>query len=281
MTVGQTSFFFVSAPAQCSNCYDWDFSSGLTQASATDQTNLISLTANAPGTQLITVNYINENGCFQCTKSVVIKPTCCSGELLGDIVCNCGHGPSHGALWLAMSSECRNTVSSINWSSNGAGLSFLGGATSGTTTGPPPPMGVGTLVNFEYSCDNQQYVHVTAVINFNNGCPSITLESNITHEFCFDTNQNTGTIIINAYPNPASNEINIQLTSEETIGDISIFFYDVSAGTLLKTVALGNVDATEINKKIDISSLSAKSYKIVAVSQGKMIAEKLIKIERQ
>lgn len=233
-----------------------------------------------PFTQVSSVDYYIQDLNNPCCKeygqvTIDCPPPClpCTDVdgLKGLILCICG-GVDRGYLWFGMDEDCRAKVTSIDWDANGAGLSFLGGANSGTTTGPPPPMGLGTLENIGYACEDNQNVFVEAVVHFIN-CPDMVFTVDIAPEVCDKL-----TTAVSLSPNPTSDVVNISINAIDPADSYKALLFDSNSGQLVETYNIETNGINPVNQTLIMPNLGeVNTYKLVVMNnQNQVIAEKVI-----
>jgi hypothetical protein len=161
-----------SAAGQCASCYDWDINGNTTSSDnqtvgnvkivGSDMGSSVNIECLSAGSFTVTVNYINETGCHECTRTYEV--TDCAAEM-PDIECF-GFDPISGSLNQA-------------WVNNGAGSIPDAGLTFEWTfvfTSGPAQVYYVQNPTFTVNCPGNPVVRFKLVIS--NGVDTVTMYNN-------------------------------------------------------------------------------------------------------
>jgi len=266
---GNQATYSISNLAQCSQCYDWDFSGDISIISS-DMNNSVTIQAdNNAGSGTLSVTYFNESGCHQMSPinisiQCIPTPTCCEPELNSYFICH-GWDGGHGAVYIDFTgNNCdRNSVSSIDWVLNGAVFSSgsLNGQSSGTTYGAGSPGNI--------SSGSPSYgIYVTATIHYNNGCSDVTLYEDVDTDSCNDDGE------IGIHPNPTKSKLIINGYDNKLNDNVRIKIYDLNNGSEIFNKKL------KYNKEINLKDFtSSKKVRVVIIDNNTIIKQSTIIIK--
>jgi hypothetical protein len=89
------------------------------------------------------------------------------------------------------------------------------------------------------------------------------------------TNNSTASFSFNAYPNPANNEVTIEMTKTTATGNNSYTVYGVD-GKVILSKQLGTI-AGKYSEKVDLSAVAPGLYFIEVTSDGARSTKKITK----
>lgn len=243
--VGQQATYSTTLVGQCSECYDWDASGGISIV-GTDQQGNVTIQANGAGTFSLCVTAFDESGCNTCCLTIVCQG-CCTPTF--DAYFSCLNSPGHGRAsidFLDQQEGCSASVSTVYWDINGPGCVFAGGNLNGLTSGYSTWQTYGFTGNPNYG----DIIIVRATVYFNNGCPPVSLQYIITVDCEFGTRSREGSVTV--HKTIDGNSLDLQIGTDQELNDVNLFILDLQSGAPIYQEVIPQLTPAGENRHVDL-----------------------------
>ncbi len=249
--IGTTETYSVDPTlGQCNLCYNWNVSGGISIVGSRHMNSVV-IRGNSIGTYTINVTYFDSTGCHNCSLIVnVIEQPCCTvlPIMQSYYICR-GWSNGHGGVYIDHS-NCNLAIDHMYISLTNA--QFTSGALSGQSSGTIySSFGFPGNIGNNPGCSN---ITVNIVVYYQNGCESSESELIVPEQDGKELQK------AKIFPNPATSEINIDLSSLDGGVTYGVRLFDIETG---KEIYNKNINSTNINSLLKINNLD--EYRIIQV----------------